>query len=182
MPLFGPVVAVIRNGQVLLQLREDVQLWNLPGGAVEPGESLVEAAVREVREETGLQVRLTRLVGVYSRPKWRDGGAHSMLFAAAPVGGDLVTSTDETLDAGFFDPAKLPHPFFGWHRRMIADALAGTGGSVVWTQNVSWPAGMDRQEVVARTRRDRLFAEELVATFTRPPGPDDERLEVSDEA
>ncbi len=100
MPGFGVVVAVLTKQGVVLQLREDAGLWNLPGGVVEPGESLAQAAVREVMEETGLAVRLTRLVGVYSRPRWQQGGNHQILFAATPVGGDLRQfETTETLDA-----------------------------------------------------------------------------------
>ncbi|MEA1977398.1 MAG: NUDIX domain-containing protein, partial [Chloroflexota bacterium] len=60
-------VAVLRDGQVLLTMREDFQVWCLPSGGVEFGEPVADAALRETREETGLDVRLTRLVGVYSR-------------------------------------------------------------------------------------------------------------------
>jgi ADP-ribose pyrophosphatase YjhB (NUDIX family) len=134
MPGFGVVVAVVAKNQVALQLREDAGLWNLPGGAVEPGESLAEAAVREVREETGLEMRLTRLVGVYSRPQWRQGGNHQILFAATPVGGNLQRfDVAETLDVRFFDPDALPDRLVWWHRRLAADAVAGVGGGVGWT-------------------------------------------------
>jgi hypothetical protein len=103
----------------------------MPGGAVEPGESLAEAAVREVREETGLEMRLTRLVGVYSRPQWRQGGNHQILFAATPVGGNLQRfDVAETLDVRFFDPDALPDRLVWWHRRLAADAVAGVVGGV----------------------------------------------------
>jgi 8-oxo-dGTP pyrophosphatase MutT (NUDIX family) len=55
MPVFGVTVAVLAEGRVLLQLRADQPVWNLPGGLVESGESLAAAAIREVREETGLR-------------------------------------------------------------------------------------------------------------------------------
>jgi ADP-ribose pyrophosphatase YjhB (NUDIX family) len=64
----GVNVAVIEDGRVLLTQREDFEVWCLPGGQVESGESLAQAAVREVREETGLHIELLRLVGIYSRP------------------------------------------------------------------------------------------------------------------
>jgi ADP-ribose pyrophosphatase YjhB (NUDIX family) len=56
----GVNVAVIEDGRVLLTQREDFPVWCLPGGGVDPGESLAQAAVREVREETGLEVELER--------------------------------------------------------------------------------------------------------------------------
>jgi hypothetical protein len=63
--------AVIFNerGEVLLCLRRDLPLWNLPGGGVEPGESPREAVVREVREEVCLDVEVERLAGVYWKPE-----------------------------------------------------------------------------------------------------------------
>jgi len=59
-------IAIIDNGRILLIQREDFRVWGLPGGDVNPGESLAQAAARETREETGLEVALTRLVGMYS--------------------------------------------------------------------------------------------------------------------
>ena len=66
-----PGVAVIifdADKRVLLQKRADVGLWGIPSGHVEPGETLLNAAVREVMEETGLEVRIKRLIGIYSDP------------------------------------------------------------------------------------------------------------------
>jgi 8-oxo-dGTP pyrophosphatase MutT (NUDIX family) len=67
MPGLAVIVAVIDDGKVLLTKREDFEVWCLPGGGVEDGESMAEAAIRETWEEAGIQVELTRLVGVYSR-------------------------------------------------------------------------------------------------------------------
>jgi ADP-ribose pyrophosphatase YjhB (NUDIX family) len=177
-PSFGVVVAVIDSGRIALQLREDSRLWSLPGGAVDPGESLVEAAVREVREETGLEVQLTRLVGVYSRPKWLNGGDHNVLFAAVPVGGDIHGFAGaETIEAAYVDPAELPESLVWWHRRMIADAVSGACG-VAWTLNATWPFEGDRRSVVEQMRRDPALVERARASFAALPGPDDERLEL----
>src|SRR5262245_58901143 len=64
------VSAIIVTGEgLLLERRADNQLWGLPGGGVEPGESVRAAVVREVREETGLEVSPGRLIGVYSAPE-----------------------------------------------------------------------------------------------------------------
>src|SRR3954452_1557900 len=139
MPVFGVTVVVIRDGQVLLQLRADFQVWNLPGGFVESGESLADAAVREVREETGLAVRLTRLVGVYSRPHWRLGGNHQTVFAAEVTGGSLQDfEPAETLEARFFDLNALPPSTIWWNRRMIEDAVNGLGDGVARSLGVAW--------------------------------------------
>ena len=65
MPTLGVNIAIIPDDKILLTERTDFEVWCLPGGEVEPGESLAQAALRETREETGLEVELTRLVGVY---------------------------------------------------------------------------------------------------------------------
>ncbi len=74
MPNLGVCVVINdEQGKIVFIKRNDLPVWDLPGGHVEEGESLVEAAIREVKEETGLDVRITRLVGIYSRPNWFDG-------------------------------------------------------------------------------------------------------------
>ncbi len=61
-------VVVDEDGRILLHRRSDNQLWSIPGGAMEIGETIARTVVREVREETGLQVQPERLVGIYSDP------------------------------------------------------------------------------------------------------------------
>jgi ADP-ribose pyrophosphatase YjhB (NUDIX family) len=65
------VTAVIRNdlGELLLVHKTDNDLWALPGGGVDPGESVTMAVVREVKEETGIDVVVDDLVGVYTNPR-----------------------------------------------------------------------------------------------------------------
>lgn len=129
MPAIGAVVAIIENGRILLTQRDDFAVWCLPGGAVEDAESLEEAAARETFEETGLQVRLTRLVGMYSQPRWHHGGHHFALFAAEPIGGALRLAAGETIDAAFFDRGALPKPLVWWHQQPIDDTLVGVVGT-----------------------------------------------------
>lgn len=58
-------------GRILLHKRTDNGLWSIPGGEMEPGESIAETAIREIREETGIEARVDRLLGVYSNPRPR---------------------------------------------------------------------------------------------------------------
>ncbi|MFI5340173.1 MAG: NUDIX hydrolase [Candidatus Methylomirabilales bacterium] len=134
------VAAIIQDakGQVLLQRRSDNGRWGLPGGSVEIGESVGDAIVREVREETGLTVEVVRLVGVYSDPKFQivrypDGNVvHyvSTLYACRILAGTLQTC-DETLDLKFFDPARLPADLLPMHRVRIQDAMAGNPAAFI---------------------------------------------------
>lgn len=125
------VSAVIFNdGKILLQRRVDNGQWGLPGGSVEIGESVVQAIVREVKEETGLDVRVGRLIGIYSDPRsqvvsYPDGRViHyvTALFECDRVGGGLTTSP-ETLELQFFDPYDLPADVVPFHVIRIQDAL-----------------------------------------------------------
>jgi hypothetical protein len=97
---------------------------------VEEGESLAQAAIRETKEETGLDVELTRLVGIYSRlGGWSPG--YMVLFAARPVGGETKCQEGETIDVEWFAFDELPSPISLGHTRGIKDAIDGATGIVV---------------------------------------------------
>jgi 8-oxo-dGTP pyrophosphatase MutT (NUDIX family) len=70
MGTLGVNVAIFRDGQILLTQRHDFHVWCMLGGSVDPGETLPQAAKREVQEGTGIDVRISKLVGNYSRPRW----------------------------------------------------------------------------------------------------------------
>jgi len=172
MPSLDVNIAIIQNGQVLLARREDFEVWCLPGGEVEAGESLPRAAVRKAREETGLQVELTRLVGIYSRPQGDAFTGHIALFAARPVGGDLDFRPEELSDLCYFDPSKLPADLVAWHRRRILDAMSGAGGSLAWVHDRLWllEQGMIRQDLYALRDRSGLSRPDFYAANLGQPG------------
>ncbi len=106
-------VVVDREGRILLHRRDDNELWSIPGGAMEVGESIGQTVVREVKEETGLDVEPESIVGVYSNPRhvveYGDGEVRqqfSICFACKAIGGHLATS-DESLEVAFFSPAEI---------------------------------------------------------------------------
>jgi 8-oxo-dGTP pyrophosphatase MutT (NUDIX family) len=74
----------------------------LPDGSIDSGETIAQAAICETYEETGFDVKLTRLVGLYLRPNWVLEGSHGVLFSAEIMGGNLIKETQETIDVGFF--------------------------------------------------------------------------------
>jgi ADP-ribose pyrophosphatase YjhB (NUDIX family) len=123
MPGLAVIIAVIDDGKILLTKREDFEVWCLPGGGVEEGESLAEGAIREAKEETGLDVELTRLVGVYSRMGGGMHDVHAVLYAAKPVGGELRTQPDETIEVAYFPFDQLPDELLFGHKKRIDDAI-----------------------------------------------------------
>lgn len=99
------VTAIVRDGpgDILLQKRVDNELWALPGGVIDIGETVSQAVTREVKEETGLDVEITRLVGIYSDPhhviEYSDGEVRqqfSICFETTSRGGQLAASSEST--------------------------------------------------------------------------------------
>jgi ADP-ribose pyrophosphatase YjhB (NUDIX family) len=118
--------------KILLTRREDNNQWCLPGGGMEPGESASEACVREVEEETGLQVTIKRLIGVYTTPHqlivYQDGNKFQLValcFEAEIVGGELRLSC-ETTEYGYFSYQEIQElDLLLNHTQRIKDAYSG---------------------------------------------------------
>jgi ADP-ribose pyrophosphatase YjhB (NUDIX family) len=120
------------DGRILLHRRRDNAMWALPGGAMELGESLGDCVVREVREETGLQVQPVSMVGVYSDPKhvfaYDDGEVRqefSVCFECRIVSGVLAAS-EESFEVKFFESDVIKQlPMLDSIRLRITDFLSG---------------------------------------------------------
>jgi ADP-ribose pyrophosphatase YjhB (NUDIX family) len=112
-----PAVSVVipdDQGRILLIRRTDNQYWSIPGGGMEPGESVREAARREVEEETGIDCEITGLVGIYSNPRhvaaYDDGEVRqefSICLTGRLLGGSVQTSS-ESSEVEFVPAADLP--------------------------------------------------------------------------
>ena len=112
------------EGVVLIERRNPPLGWALPGGFVDYGETCEQAAVREMKEETGLDVTLTGLLGVYSDPA-RDPRQHTMsvVYTGLPTDRSALTAGDDALRAEVFPLGKWPELVFD-HATILADFLA----------------------------------------------------------
>jgi len=109
----GSAIVTDEQGRILLLRRSDNRLWALPGGMMDIGETFGQSVVREVQEETGIQVTPERIVGIYSDPKhvfaYDDGEVRqefNICLACRIVGGELRGS-EESLEVGFFSAAEI---------------------------------------------------------------------------
>jgi ADP-ribose pyrophosphatase YjhB (NUDIX family) len=108
------VVVTNADGEVLLIRRSDNQNWAVPGGAIDLGESMAQAAVRETKEETGVDCEITGLVGIYTDPKhvilYTSNGEVrqecSIVLTARATGG-VPTRSDESSEVRWVPPAEL---------------------------------------------------------------------------
>jgi ADP-ribose pyrophosphatase YjhB (NUDIX family) len=134
--------ACIRDdaGRVLLMRRggEASELWGFPGGAMELGESIAQAAAREAREEVGLEVLPEWLIGVYSDPQFGFSYANGdqvqvviLFFECRVVGGQLAPDQDEALEARYFGPDDAPPPLRPCCQAKLRDAFAWSGAVFV---------------------------------------------------
>ena len=106
--------------RVLLCHRRDYDLWNLPGGRVEQGESPWEAAVRETKEEVGLQIEIEKISGIYSKPSKNE---IVFSFLAKVVSGTMQHS-EEVDEAKFFSVETLPTNTVPKQVERVQDAIS----------------------------------------------------------
>jgi len=134
------VAAVIRNeaGQILVQQRRDNGVWEVPAGAIDPGETPARALVREVYEETGLKVVPLRVLAVVGgKAITHPGGDRTeptgILFACRVVGGRLEARDGEALAFRYDDPADLPE-----HTLFPSQVFAADFGGVYFDWDERW--------------------------------------------
>ena len=122
------VIIENENGEILLQKRRDNGCFGLPGGAVEIGEKLMEAAAREVYEEVGVVVEELRLFAIYSGedriiiyPNGDICYVTNIIFLASGYRGEIKHQTEEAVEHRFFGKANLPENINEFDRRCILD-------------------------------------------------------------
>lgn len=131
------VVVFDARNRLLLHKRTDNGQWSLPGGVIEPHETASAAAVREVEEETGYEVEVTRLVGVYSDPaattmRYPDGNTVAwvaIVFEARLLGG-AARVCEESSAVEWFALDALPAGFNPNHLPRLSDALSRQAAAV----------------------------------------------------
>lgn len=139
MKVSANAVAVNKSGEILLILRDDLRMWSIPGGMSDGGETPAETVVREVYEETGMQVDPLRLVGLQFWPLHPRGTLEFNFFCKV-VGGQL-TPSPESPQVGFFLPDHLPELMLRVpHRQdLIVKALSHRAEPPGWqTNHISW--------------------------------------------
>lgn len=140
--LVPAVAAVLRDerGRVLVQRTHDGG-WSLPAGAIEPGEAPAQAVAREVHEETGLQVRVNRVLGVVGgaacRVSYPNGDRVEYvvtIFECTRIAGEMVHSNEETATLEWFPLDRIPTLAFPYP----APVIAGSGPDAYFDWNSAW--------------------------------------------
>jgi 8-oxo-dGTP diphosphatase len=119
-PIAADVIAEIGDRIVLIERENYPHGWAIPGGFVDVGEAVEHAALRELREETSLEVEIRALLGVYSRPD-RDPRGHTISVVYVGRARGTPKAADDAKDIGLFDPRNPPSPLAFDHAKIIAD-------------------------------------------------------------
>lgn len=108
-------IVINEQGEILLHRRSDNGQWATPAGVIEPGEEPAETVIREVFEETGVEVVAERIIGVYggkdhmlAYPNGDEVAVISIVFLCRPIGGAPTVNDDESLEVRYFPPDQLP--------------------------------------------------------------------------
>ena len=124
-PKVGAAAVVFdEDDRVLLMRRTDTDLWCLPSGMTDPGESIRETATRETKEETGLDVEIDQLVGLYESPPGINGPHHflGVAYRCSITGGERELS-HEGDELRYWDHEEVPN-WFSDHEEVVRDAYA----------------------------------------------------------
>ncbi|MDM7914209.1 MAG: NUDIX domain-containing protein [Candidatus Eisenbacteria bacterium] len=164
--VYATAIVRDRSGRVLFQRRADFPIWGLPGGILEPGETLIDALRREAREETGYEVRPVRFVGLYSSPDYTvhypNGDAVQQVtgaFECEIEGGSGEPDGDESLEQIFLPIDSAP-PLFPWYDQMLADVRAGSPATRFDAGSPSGPN--PHPEGIVRWLRSHVGAEPIL--------------------
>jgi ADP-ribose pyrophosphatase YjhB (NUDIX family) len=130
---------ILRNeaGAVLWIKRDDIDMWNLPGGQTEEMEPPWETAVREAKEETGLDVTLDDLSGVYLKTNDPEGKPHMVFTFTGTIKGGKLTKNEEAADFGYFLPGEEPENTLAKHIERVADAVDPMRNRTVFREQLS---------------------------------------------
>src|SRR4030067_1156727 len=120
LPTVDIIIEIESRGIVLIKRKNPPHGWAIPGGFVDYGESLEEAAVREAKEETNLDVKLIRKFHTYSDPK-RDPRHHSVSTVYIAKGKEIPKAKDDALEIGIFNESSLPDEIAFDHRLILKD-------------------------------------------------------------
>jgi ADP-ribose pyrophosphatase YjhB (NUDIX family) len=146
--LTSAVAAVIGDpaGRVLLcQQSQGHRLWGLPGGKIRNGESPLHAVIRDVREQTGTEIEIIDLVGIYHLTNNGDGGPElpdvlMHAFRGRVASGDVaVNSPGRICRLAWHDAGALPEPLTATARAAIADAMTGRSGVLAHVHRTAEP-------------------------------------------
>ncbi len=119
-----PQAVIVQDQHVLLVQRDKPRFWELPGGGLLPGEQPEEAVSREVREETGVQVRIVELLGWYERTGFR---AHrAPVYLCQPESGQARPGDDDIVQVQYFPLHTLPRGLCPWYRPILERDLRST--------------------------------------------------------
>jgi len=110
---------------VLIERKNPPFGWAIPGGFVDVGETVEQAAIREMKEEVGLDVTITDLLGVYSRPD-RDPRGHTVTVIYTGEATGQPVADDDAKAVGVFNRSNLPSPLAFDHAEVLADYFSQT--------------------------------------------------------
>ena len=120
LPTVDVIIELDEGGIILVRRKNPPRGWALPGGFVDYGESLEDAATREAKEETGLTIFLRKQLHTYSRPD-RDPRHHTITTVFIARASGTPVAADDAAEIGLFTKETLPSPLMFDHERILAD-------------------------------------------------------------